>query len=98
MLLPKLGRVVLSPEEYRKLQYTIFSRDGWRCRRCGSRQHLTLHHLMRRSWCRQDTTQNGVTLCATCHDLEKGKRILVIGTNADDPQGVIFRGKNDEPT
>ena len=49
-------------------------RDGWRCRRCQSRENLTLHHIVRRSEGGSDTPKNLIALCRPCHDaLERGE-------------------------
>lgn len=54
------------PEEVR---YAVFSRDNWRCRRCGERdlRQLTQHHIIYRSAGGPDTEENLITLCWRDH-------------------------------
>jgi len=43
-----------------------------RCRACGSRDYLSLHHIIPRSICPPEARtdlRNGVTLCSACHEL-----------------------------
>jgi 5-methylcytosine-specific restriction endonuclease McrA len=51
----------------------IFRRDLFQCVYCGSRQHLTLDHVVPRSHGGRDTWENLVTACQTCNT-KKGNR------------------------
>lgn len=47
-------------------------RDGFRCQRCGATTNLTVHHIDGRGWPlpkheRNDSLDNLVTLCNSCH-------------------------------
>lgn len=71
----------------------VFTRDRFRCRKCGCRVQMTVaaiptraeaHHLARRAIrdVRHDV-RNGLTLCRICHELVTGKvaeRWRAIGT------------------
>ncbi|MFL6438657.1 MAG: HNH endonuclease [Terriglobales bacterium] len=50
-----------------ELRLHILRRDNWRCQLCGSMRQLEVHHLLFRSHGGQDTEQNLVTLCHSCH-------------------------------
>ena len=95
MLLPKLGRFKLAKDEYDKLRQRVLERDDWSCRRCGERQGLQVHHIIKRSFCRIDKIWNLVTLCNRCHELVERHVILVDGSDADkpwsDPEALRFR-------
>lgn len=65
---PKPHREKLEGDEYRKFIESIFIRDNWACRRCGSRRNLTPHHLVKRSQLGGDTLGNVLTLCLPCHE------------------------------
>jgi phage terminase large subunit GpA-like protein len=55
------------------------TRDYWKCRRCGYRQTLQVHHIIFRSEMGEDVTWNLITLCSTCHeDIHKGKLYIVV--------------------
>ena len=47
----------------------ILARDGRKCRSCGSRRHLTFHHIIPREDGGKTDERNLVTLCNRCHDL-----------------------------
>jgi 5-methylcytosine-specific restriction endonuclease McrA len=45
----------------------LLQRDNWRCQACGSRTALEVHHLKFRSHQGDDSEQNLITLCTSCH-------------------------------
>jgi 5-methylcytosine-specific restriction endonuclease McrA len=51
----------------------IFRRDGHKCAYCGSRQNLTIDHVVPRSQGGKDTWDNLVTACQVCNT-KKGDR------------------------
>jgi len=63
----KLRRIRLDAEAYQKLHRQILERDGWRCQLCGSLSGLQVHHVQRRSQSGDDSGDNLITLCSTCH-------------------------------
>ena len=65
---PKPHREKLEGDEYKKFIESIFSRDGWKCRKCGERRNLTPHHLKKRSQLGGDTPGNVITLCIGDHE------------------------------
>ena len=64
---PKRPRIRLEPEEYRRLRQKVLARDGWRCQRCGGLRDVQVHHMQRRSALGDDSEQNLITLCMSCH-------------------------------
>ncbi len=58
----------LSENEYRTLCKAILQRDGWKCRSCGMRNNLHVHHIQFRSQQGPDASWNLLTLCNSCHD------------------------------
>jgi 5-methylcytosine-specific restriction endonuclease McrA len=64
---PKNPRVKLEPEAYDRLRLEILERDHWRCQNCGSMHNLQIHHQELRSHSGNDTKENLITLCETCH-------------------------------
>ena len=42
-------------------------RDGYKCRKCGSKTHLEVHHIVQRKDGGTDHRDNLVTLCHNCH-------------------------------
>lgn len=81
-MFPKRGEVRLSGDAYRAVVEACYERDRWQCRRCGRRQYLTPHHLIKRSDQRLDTLDNLVTLCVDCHQLVEAYEVIIYGTNA----------------
>ena len=66
-LLPRRPRLRLDPDSYRHLCQQVLERDAWRCQSCGRSTDLQIHHIHPRSRFGDDTEQNLITLCATCH-------------------------------
>jgi 5-methylcytosine-specific restriction endonuclease McrA len=54
----------------------VFARDGWACQYCGSRQNLTVDHVIPRSKGGPSTWENIVASCAPCNR-RKGDRLPV---------------------
>jgi 5-methylcytosine-specific restriction endonuclease McrA len=81
--LPKIGRIRLKPAAYKALCEQVLERDGWTCRRCSERQNLQVHHIIKRSFCRIDTSWNLVSLCNVCHEMVERHKVVVVGSNAD---------------
>jgi len=64
---PKRAPLRLDPDEYDNLRYQVLGRDGWRCQSCGTMSNLEVHHQEFRSQSGDDSEQNLITLCSTCH-------------------------------
>jgi HNH endonuclease len=60
-------RFRLDAEAYRQLCHDVLERDSWRCQQCGRMKDLQVHHIVWRSHLGDDTTENLITLCASCH-------------------------------
>lgn len=58
----------ISPEAYKALCRRVLDRDGWKCRKCGLREHLHVHHVIFRSDGGLDAPWNLLTICGECHD------------------------------
>ena len=63
----KRPRLMLAPEAYRELCRQVLERDRWRCQSCGSSENLQVHHVKWRSQLGDDSEQNLITLCSSCH-------------------------------
>jgi 5-methylcytosine-specific restriction endonuclease McrA len=62
---------------YQELKRQLLQRDNWRCQACGSRTALEVHHLKFRSHQGEDTEQNLITLCTSCHrQIHAGTEII----------------------
>src|SRR4051812_21189882 len=61
--------------QYRKWRKAVMKRDGGKCKRCGGKKILQIHHIKRYEdyphlrW----AVENGITLCKKCHLEMKGK-------------------------
>jgi 5-methylcytosine-specific restriction endonuclease McrA len=51
----------------KELSKECFTRDGFKCRHCGSRNNLSAHHMIFRSQGGLDELWNLITLCSFCH-------------------------------
>lgn len=79
-------------KKYAALCKAVLQRDGWKCRSCRSRSTLHCHHIVFRSHGGEDTMDNLITLCSSCHDgvhkdVKDGQYGLVIET----PQNGVIR-------
>ncbi len=74
-LFPRRPRLQLDPEPYERLRKQVLQRDGWRCQRCGGLTDLQVHHINPRGRLGQDTEENLISLCASCHEfVHSGKQ------------------------
>ncbi len=67
----------LPPEEYKAICRVVLDRDGWRCRNCGMRDNLHVHHIIFRSEMGLDVTWNLICLCQLCHDLVHNYQLFI---------------------
>jgi 5-methylcytosine-specific restriction endonuclease McrA len=65
--LQKRPRLRLDPALYEQLHNQVLRRDGWRCQACGTMSNLEVHHKEFRSQSGDDSEENLITLCTTCH-------------------------------
>lgn len=84
----------LPEDEYKALCKIVLQRDHWKCRSCGMRSGLHVHHIVFRSHQGRDEESNLITLCSSCHDgvhkdVEDGEYGLVIKT-FDGTDHVLF--------
>jgi 5-methylcytosine-specific restriction endonuclease McrA len=63
----KPHRVRLDADAYHTLRRNILERDGWRCQKCGARTNLEVHHGQFRSHQGDDSEDNLITVCHSCH-------------------------------
>ena len=60
-------RLRLDRVSYETLRQQVLRRDGWRCQSCGAMSNLEIHHKQFRSHSGDNSEQNLITLCTTCH-------------------------------
>ena len=77
---PKPVRLRLEADAYEELRQRVLRRDAWRCQLCGSMCNLEVHHKQFRSRSGDDSEQNLITLCATCHEQENRGRSINEGS------------------
>ena len=70
---PKPDWVRLNPESYEVLRQQVLRRDDWRCQSCGTMSNLEVHHKQFRSQSGDDSEENLITLCTTCHARVHGR-------------------------
>ena len=61
------------------LQRQCLGRDKWRCRHCGRRNGLHIHHIIFRSRGGQDELCNLITICYCCHDKVHSEKLQMSG-------------------
>ena len=57
----------VDPVSYESLRQQVLRRDGWRCQSCGTMSNLEIHHKLFRSQSGEDSEDNLITLCVSCH-------------------------------
>ena len=63
---------------YENVKAYVRARDGFRCRSCGTRDHLEVHHIRQRKDGGSNSPDNLVTLCHGCHRAwHEGKKDMV---------------------
>ena len=73
---PKVLPLRLDLESYENLRQQVLRRDGWRRQSCGTMSNLEVHHKQFRSRSGNDSEQNLITLCSTCHAQTHGRSHL----------------------
>ncbi len=65
----RFSRQVLRTKRWKVLRHEILERDGWKCRRCGSRKCLEVDHIrpVRNDPGRAFDKANLQSLCCPCH-------------------------------
>jgi 5-methylcytosine-specific restriction endonuclease McrA len=64
---PKFLRLRMDLISYESLRQEVLHRDGWHCQSCGTMSNLEVHHKLFRSHSGEDSEENLITLCSTCH-------------------------------
>jgi 5-methylcytosine-specific restriction endonuclease McrA len=61
--------------QYKKARLVVLKRDGHKCKKCGGKKHLCVHHI--KKWADYPTLrydpENLITLCRVCHGKMWGK-------------------------
>lgn len=60
-----------SNSKFKKIRPYVFSRDGYKCVKCGSKSKLHIHHIVHRKDGGSDEINNLQTLCNACHSEER---------------------------
>lgn len=68
MPVPRTGQ--MAPKRRR-----IFERDGWKCVYCGSKERLTIDHVLARSRGGDDLESNLATACHSCNSSKSNKPV-----------------------
>jgi Holliday junction DNA helicase RuvB len=81
-LVPMAKRDVPTGDDLRE---EVLKRDGYQCRSCGSRDNVTVHHRVWRSYGGKTVASNLLATCEACHSLIHGRLLIVLG----DPEGEL---------
>ena len=84
------------------LRQKVLDRDGHRCRCCGSRHSLHMHHIIWFSRGGKTRFDNLVTLCRSCHTLVHAGLLVIMGSikkglRFEDKDGNDVHGPNAPP-
>jgi 5-methylcytosine-specific restriction endonuclease McrA len=67
----------------KKIRKQVLIRDHYRCRACGSQDHVDVHHLRFRSAGGSDSVNNCVALCRVDHAELHAYRLFILGDDAN---------------
>jgi len=86
-------RTRLQTNAFQCLVRAVLFRDRWKCRvpECKRRTQIQAHHLKFRSRGGEDTEDNLLTLCKTCHEALHGGWLRIVG---DEKVGDLKAGAN----
>lgn len=76
------------PNEFYRMRKKVLRRDGSKCRICGNREKIHVHHIDRDK--KNNDKTNLISVCASCH-----AKIHDPATKTDDPQILAFRSMLD---
>lgn len=68
---------------WQTVRKAVLVRDHWRCRACGTADHVEVHHVRFRSLGGTDSTNNCAVLCKSCHCEIHAYRLYVEGEDAN---------------
>lgn len=68
---------------WRLIRREVLDRDGYRCRCCGTRDQVDVHHIRFRSVGGGDSLRNCAAFCRSCHSEIHAYRLAVVGDNAN---------------
>ena len=63
----KGGKITYRGAGWRSIRLLAIRRDGEKCQRCGSKKKLEVHHIIPYRETQDNSLENLVTLCASCH-------------------------------
>lgn len=74
-----------------QLRCYVLRRDNFKCRACGYRNQLHVHHVIYKSAGGPDEPWNLATICSTCHDaIHVHHTLVAVGDSADVPGDMKF--------
>lgn len=65
--------------EWQQVRKVVLVRDHYRCRYCGTADHVDVHHIRFRSRGGADVPENLAALCRCCHREIHGYRLHISG-------------------
>ena len=69
----KKERQQTAHDELNKFRWATFCRDDWHCVNCGASRGLHAHHIIHGRRKKDNDPDNGITLCAKCHEIAHGR-------------------------
>lgn len=57
----------LRTSEWEQVRKEVMKRDGFKCRKCGETGSLAVHHIIPFRKSRDDSPENLMTVCGSCH-------------------------------
>lgn len=88
-LLDKRDTKAAQHTQWRKARAAVLERDGHRCRACGQKHGLDVHHVVMRSLGGSDDVTNLIALCRDCHTSVHGHVLLLRWNGQGQPAKTV---------
>ena len=88
-LLSKRDEAAATRTHWRKVKQAVLERDGHRCRACGKRHGLDVHHVVMRSLGGKDDASNLIALCHDCHESVHGHVLILRWNGQGNPAKTV---------
>ena len=68
-------------DEWAEISMRVLKRDGFKCRKCGKKYYLGVHHIIPWKKNPDNSMKNLITLCSSCHKTMDNDYLRVGETN-----------------
>ncbi len=88
-LLDKRAIKATKVKQWRDTRVVVLKRDRHRCRACGQKHGLEVHHVVMRSLGGKDDASNLIALCRDCHQSVHGHVLILRWNGQGNPARTV---------